>query len=48
VAIFVIAAIITPPDVVSQLMLALPMMALYELGVIAARLVAKKPEATQT
>jgi sec-independent protein translocase protein TatC len=48
VAIFVIAAIITPPDIVSQLMLALPMMALYELGVIAARLVAKKSDAGQT
>ena len=43
VGIFIIAAIITPPDVVSQLMLALPMMALYELGVIAARMVASKP-----
>jgi sec-independent protein translocase protein TatC len=48
VAIFVIAAVITPPDAVSQLMLAIPMMALYELGVIAARLVAKKPEAAET
>jgi sec-independent protein translocase protein TatC len=43
VAIFVLAAIITPPDVVSQLLLALPMMALYELGVIAARLVTRSP-----
>jgi sec-independent protein translocase protein TatC len=48
VGIFVIAAIITPPDVVSQLMLALPMMALYELGVIAARMVARKPAAAPT
>lgn len=31
--VFVIAAIITPPDVISQLMIALPMMALYELSV---------------
>ena len=42
VAIFVIAAIITPPDVVSQLMLAIPMMVLYELGIIASRFVAPK------
>jgi sec-independent protein translocase protein TatC len=42
VGIFVIAAIITPPDVVSQLMLAVPMMILYELGIIASRLVAPK------
>jgi sec-independent protein translocase protein TatC len=43
VAIFVVAAIITPPDVVSQLMLAVPMMALYEAGIIASRFVAPKP-----
>ncbi len=40
VGIFVIAAIITPPDVVSQLLLAVPMMILYEAGIIAARLAA--------
>ena len=34
---FVIAAIVTPPDVVSQLALAIPMCILYELGIIAAR-----------
>lgn len=33
--IFVIAAILTPPDVVSQVMLGLPMVALYEVGVLA-------------
>ena len=37
VGIFVLAAVITPPDVVSQLMLAIPMVLLYELGIIAAR-----------
>ncbi len=37
VAIFILAAIITPPDVVSQLMLAIPMCLLYEAGIIAAR-----------
>jgi sec-independent protein translocase protein TatC len=36
VGVFVIAAIITPPDVVSQLMLAIPMCILYEIGIIAA------------
>jgi len=41
VAIFVIAAIITPPDGLSQIMLALPMCVLYELGLIVARAVAK-------
>ncbi|MGH8078494.1 MAG: twin-arginine translocase subunit TatC, partial [Lysobacter sp.] len=37
VGIFIIAAVITPPDVVSQLMLAIPMCALYEIGIIATR-----------
>lgn len=46
VGIFFIAAILTPPDVVSQLLLALPMIALYELGIIAARMVAPKPAST--
>lgn len=33
---FIIAAIVTPPDVLSQTLLALPLYALYELGIIAA------------
>ena len=37
VGIFVVAAVLTPPDVVSQLMLAIPMCALYELGIHASR-----------
>ncbi len=41
---FIIAAIVTPPDVVSQLLLAIPMCLLYEVGLLAARLVAKRPE----
>ncbi len=39
--IFVVAAVLTPPDVVSQIMLAVPLMILYELGVLGARLFAK-------
>ena len=35
---FVIAAVVTPPDVLSQLLLAIPMCLLYELGILAARL----------
>lgn len=34
---FIIAAIVTPPDVISQLALAVPMCLLYELGIWAAR-----------
>ncbi len=40
---FVGAAILTPPDVVTQIMLALPLMALYELSILGARLFGKKP-----
>jgi len=36
VGVFIIAAVITPPDVVSQLMLAIPMVILYEAGILAA------------
>ena len=32
---FIVAAILTPPDVISQLMLAIPMSLLYELGILA-------------
>ena len=42
VGIFVLAAIITPPDVVSQLLLAIPMYLLYEAGIIACRWVAPR------
>ncbi|MEF3082156.1 twin-arginine translocase subunit TatC [Luteimonas sp. SMYT11W] len=47
VGVFVLAAVITPPDVVSQLMLAIPMCLLYEAGIIAARLLAPKPDAVR-
>lgn len=39
---FVIAAIITPPDILSQTMLAIPLYLLYELGVITARIFIKQ------
>jgi sec-independent protein translocase protein TatC len=32
--ILIVAAVITPPDVVSQVLMAIPMLALYELGII--------------
>lgn len=35
---FVLAAVVTPPDMLSQLMLAVPLCILYELGLIAARI----------
>ncbi|OQA32929.1 MAG: Sec-independent protein translocase protein TatC [Betaproteobacteria bacterium ADurb.Bin341] len=39
---FVVAAVITPPDVVSQLALAIPMCLLYELGIFAAWLATRR------
>jgi sec-independent protein translocase protein TatC len=42
VGVFVVAAVLTPPDVVSQLMLAIPMCALFEVGVLAARALARR------
>ena len=45
VAIFIIAAILTPPDGLSQIMLAVPMCLLYELGVLMARLLRRRAEA---
>ena len=44
---FVIAAIVTPPDVVSQLALAIPMCLLYELGLLAAPLFARMTRAPE-
>ena len=39
---FVIAAVVTPPDVLSQLLLAIPMCVLYEVGIVASRFVPRK------
>lgn len=40
--IFIVAAILTPPDVLSQLLMALPMLVLYEVSVIVAAVFGKK------
>jgi sec-independent protein translocase protein TatC len=48
---FVVAAVVTPPDVVSQLSLAIPMCLLYEIGIWAAQVfirVTKAPEESTT
>lgn len=39
---FIVAAVVTPPDVMSQFMLALPMCLLYEVGLFLARFVGKR------
>jgi sec-independent protein translocase protein TatC len=40
--IFIFAAVITPPDLISQVLVALPLMGLYELSILLARLFPKK------
>jgi sec-independent protein translocase protein TatC len=45
---FVVAAVVTPPDVVSQLLLAIPMCLLYEVGILFARFVEKQAQAEPT
>jgi sec-independent protein translocase protein TatC len=37
------AAILTPPDVVTQIMMALPLMLLYEISIVGARIFGKRP-----
>lgn len=41
---FVIAAIVTPPDVISQLLMAIPLCILYELGIFFCRFVKTRKE----
>ena len=42
---FIVAAVITPPDIVSQLALAIPMVLLYELGIWAAQVFIRHTQA---
>jgi len=39
---FVVAAVLTPPDVISQVLLAIPVAILYEISIIGARIIEKK------
>ena len=42
VTVFIVAAIITPPDIISQIGLAIPIIILYEISIIAVRSVERK------
>ena len=44
---FVAAAILTPPDVVTQVMMALPLMLLYEISILGARIFARRKPAKE-
>lgn len=41
---FILSAVITPPDVVTQIMMALPLAILYEVAIVGARIFGKKPD----
>jgi sec-independent protein translocase protein TatC len=45
---FIIAAVLTPPDVLSQASLAIPLLALYEGSILAVRMVEKSATAAKT
>lgn len=47
VGIFVLAAVLTPPDVISQLIMAFPLLLLYELGIVIARFIERRAKAAQ-
>ena len=44
---FVFGMLLTPPDIISQSLLAIPMWLLFELGVFFGRLIAPQPESTE-
>ena len=46
--IFIVAAILTPPDAVTQCLMAVPMVVLYEVSILGARLFGKKSVENQT
>jgi sec-independent protein translocase protein TatC len=45
---FVGAALLTPPDVVTQVMMAMPLMVLYEISILGARMFGKKKLSAET
>ena len=45
VAVFVIGMLLTPPDVISQTLLAIPMWLLYEIGILCSKLLVRKQHA---
>jgi len=45
---FALAAILTPPDVITQCMMAGPLIVLYEIGILVSRIAQKKKEGGET
>ena len=46
--IFLVAAIVTPPDVVSQCMVAIPMLGLYQLSILICRIITRNKKKKTT
>lgn len=44
---FIIAAVLTPPDVVSQLALAIPLLIFYEISILIGRVIERKRDAAE-
>ncbi|MCQ9207011.1 MAG: twin-arginine translocase subunit TatC [Omnitrophica bacterium] len=44
VGIFIAAAVFTPPDVITQTLMAVPLLVLYEIGIIFSKMVSKQPK----
>jgi sec-independent protein translocase protein TatC len=44
VVMFLVSAIITPPDIFSQIMVAIPLVGLYEISIFISKVVVKKRE----
>jgi sec-independent protein translocase protein TatC len=42
--IFILGAVIAPPDILSQVLLAIPLIGLYEVSILLARIFGKKPD----
>lgn len=47
VGVFIVAGVLTPPDVISQVGLAVPLLGLYEISILSARLVERKRRAAE-
>jgi sec-independent protein translocase protein TatC len=47
VIIIILAAVLTPPDVFTQLLMAVPLYALYEISIVVARVFGTKPESDE-
>ena len=43
----IVAAIITPPDITSQVLVSLPVLGLYEIGILQARRIQRRQQAEE-